>query len=385
MANFSIDSRTVKSGDWFIPVVGPNFDGHNFIPDVLKKGARVLDVDLTSYATDFRQNNLNATVIGITGSAGKTTIKDLVAAVLGSQFKVHKTAENQNNEIGVPFTLINTPDDADFVVVEMGMRGRGQIKDLTHIARPDWVLISSIGSTHIELLKTRRNIALAKAEVFDFPKNPSAFQAPSLGKGRKFKTILNAEMNYFELIKEKAQRHHFLVSTITEPDPNESNIKLVSELARQVGVSKANIKKSLAAFVVSSVHRQQRVEWGKTILIDDTYNANPESMRFAIDKLVKDFHDRPLGVVLGEMRELGDHASTAHADLVTYVSKHPKIKWVRWVGPMYKAFVKDSRDCYDINEKHKAVEALRSIANEGYAILVKGSRSLQMETIIEQL
>jgi UDP-N-acetylmuramoyl-tripeptide--D-alanyl-D-alanine ligase len=371
----SIDSRQVNTGDWFIPVKGPNFDGHNFIQDVIAKGARVLDVDLTQYATDFRKNRMKAQVIGVTGSAGKTSVKDLLAAVLGSQFKVHKTAENQNNEIGVPLTLINTPDEADFVVVEMGMRGRGQIKHLAHIARPNFVLISSIGSTHIELLKTRRNIALAKAEIFDFPTD----------KSHDYNTILNTEMNYFDLVKERAERHGFSVAIITEPDPIQSNIKLVTELARQVGVNEVNIKTALSQYSSQSAHRQQRIEWGNSTLIDDTYNANPESMRFAIEKLIKDFPDQPLGVVLGEMRELGDHAEKAHADLVNYVQKQPRIQRVSWIGPMYKAFVKNGHDWYDINDKNKVTEALKTQREDGYAILVKGSRSLQMETIIQQL
>ena len=195
--SYSIDSRSIQAGDWFIPVKGPRFDGHDYIADVLSKGARVLDVDLTTYATDFRKKTLKAIVIGITGSAGKTTVKDLIAAVLSTQFKVAKTAENQNNEIGVPLTLLNTPDDADFVVVEMGMRGRGQIKHLTQIAKPDWVLISSIGSTHIELLKTKRNIALAKAEIFDF--DPSALRAPSLTKGRSGWILLKSLIQFSQI------------------------------------------------------------------------------------------------------------------------------------------------------------------------------------------
>lgn len=372
--SYSIDSRSVQSGDWFIPVKGPRFDGHDYIADVLSKGARVLDDDLTTYATDFRRNRLKAIVIGVTGSAGKTTVKDLLAAVLSTQFKVAKTAENQNNEIGVPLTLLNTPDDADFVVVEMGMRARGQIKHLTQIAKPDWVLISSLGSTHIELLKTKRNIALAKAEVFDFN-----------GKGRRFKTILNTEMNYFELVRSIAQKHGFSVSTITEPAPIRSNLQMVSALARQVGVTEANIEKALASFTVPSAHRQQRLEWGQITIIDDTYNANPESMRFAIKKLIDDFPDRPLGVVLGEMRELGDHAQKAHKQLIDFVMRHPQITWVTWVGQIFKPFVKKGHDWYDINDKIKVAQAIRLTDKKGYVVLVKGSRSLQMETIFQPL
>ncbi|MDD5456458.1 MAG: UDP-N-acetylmuramoyl-tripeptide--D-alanyl-D-alanine ligase, partial [Candidatus Margulisbacteria bacterium] len=168
---FSIDSRTIQPGDIFIPVKGENFDGHAFIKEVLAKGAaKVLDVDLARYTAYYRQNKIKAKVIGVTGSAGKTTVKDMITAVLRTRYKVHKTKENENNEIGVPLTLLNSSLDCDFIVVEMAMRKKGEILGLAEIARPDYVLISSIGSTHIEFLGSKRNIALAKAEIFRFQK-----------------------------------------------------------------------------------------------------------------------------------------------------------------------------------------------------------------------
>ena len=124
---YSIDSRTIQPGNIFIPVIGENFDGHDFIMDVLKKGAsKVLDVSLQDFAEHIRTTQLTCPVVGITGSAGKTTVKDLTTEILQTKYRVHKTAENQNNEIGVPLTLLNTPEKTQFVVCEMGMRGRGQ-------------------------------------------------------------------------------------------------------------------------------------------------------------------------------------------------------------------------------------------------------------------
>jgi UDP-N-acetylmuramoyl-tripeptide--D-alanyl-D-alanine ligase len=168
MRNICIDSRELKPGDVFIPLKGETHDGHDFIKDALQKGATVLDVDLTSYAKAYRKK-LKCAVIGITGSAGKTTTKDLLAAVLGQKFKVVKTMENQNNEIGVPITILRADYSTDILIVEMAMRNKGEIGHLASIVRPTHSIITSIGMTHIENFPSQKAIANAKAEIFKTP------------------------------------------------------------------------------------------------------------------------------------------------------------------------------------------------------------------------
>lgn len=373
---YCIDSRRIEPGDIFIPVKGERFDGHDFIEQALQKGAaRVLDVPLASYAEYFRQNCFSAKVIGITGSAGKTTVKDLVTEILKISFSVHKTPQNQNNEIGVPLTILNTPQTAQFLVCEMGMRGRGQILELTRMTRPNYVLIVSLGSTHLELLKTRRNIALAKAEIYQFPKQP----------GQPYFTFLNEQMPYFELVRKIAEKNGFQVITINESSEIHSNLKLASALAEHLGIASSVSRKVFDRFSTESAHRQRPVPWKENILIDDTYNANPESMRYAIHKLLADYPQHSLAVVLGEMRELGSFSESAHRDLVKFVKEEPRISKAFFYGSAYNKFVKTMGKCYHSASRGGIVHTISEANLHHYAILFKGSRSLQMEDIISML
>ena len=162
---YSIDSRTIQPGDIFIPIKGENFDGHDFIEEALRRGAaQVLDVDLGQFAKEQR-SKLQIPIIAVTGSSGKTTAKELLATVLGQRFKVLKSAKNFNNEIGVPLTLLQIEPEHELAIIELGMRGQGEIAYLADIVQPTHVLITNIGYSHIERLGSQQAIAEAKAEV----------------------------------------------------------------------------------------------------------------------------------------------------------------------------------------------------------------------------
>jgi len=309
---YSIDSRTIQNRDIFIPVSGANFDGHQYIRDVLEKGAhQVIDMDLLKYAKYHRENKINATVIGITGSAGKTTVKDALYKVLSSQYKVHKTQENQNNEIGVPLTLLNAPLDADFIIIEMAMRARGEIELLAQTVQANYVIITSIGSSHIEFLKTKRNIALAKAEIFKFNKNTN----------QPHTCILNSQNPYASLITAIAKKNGFDVNHINEPNILDSNIELITELVKIFDIDKSTVRKILSAHSPKSAHRQNYIKIGSNTFIDDSYNANPESMSFAIQKLAIAFPQQKHGLILGEMKELGKQEKMKHQALINDVRR----------------------------------------------------------------
>ncbi len=373
---YSIDSRTIQTGDIYIPIKGPNFDGHDFIDDVLQKGAsKVLDVPLTDYATYFREKNVTAKIIGITGSAGKTTVKDLLTQVLRTQFNVHKTLENQNNQVGVPLTLLNAAPDDDYIVVEMAMRARGEILELANIAKPDYVLISSVGSTHIELLKTRRNIALAKAEIFQFRKMSE----------QKCYTCLNKSLSYYDLLSTIAKKNNFTVETIDATDPLESNYLMIEKLALHLGISQSNIDHVFKNYKSQSAHRQQILEWQNTVIIDDTYNANPESMLWAIKKATKDYPVRRLVVILGEMRELGKEESKEHLRLLEFVDNNENILKGYFLGNIYKKFEKKTQKCYYFLGKAELVSDLQKLASHDYVLLFKASRGIKLEEAIEAL
>ncbi|RAP26766.1 hypothetical protein DID78_06550 [Candidatus Marinamargulisbacteria bacterium SCGC AG-343-D04] len=199
----SIDSRTIQAGDTFIPVKGKNFDGRDFVDEVIKKGGHVLDVDLFDYAKKYRQK-LACTVIGITGSAGKTTLKELLFSVLNTSYNVVKTFENQNNEFGVPLTLLSADDSTDILIVEMGMRKKKDIEFLTMMVQPDIVVFSGVGKTHIEFFRNQRQLALAKAEIFR--------AAKSWQKEKERHAFLNSNGDYADLIEQKATKAGYILN-----------------------------------------------------------------------------------------------------------------------------------------------------------------------------
>ena len=204
---YSIDTRTLQPGDIFIPFKGPNFDGHDFIEEAKRKGAsQILDVDLGTFAREHRRK-FNIPVIAITGSAGKTTTKDMLAAVLSQKYTVLKSAENQNNEVGVPLTLLKIEPQHEIAIIEMAMRGLGQIDYLAGLTEPTHAVITNIGFTHIELLKTREAIATAKSEVMK----------------KDITIFLNRRDDYFDFLKDTADSKHATVIPYTYEKTTEAN------------------------------------------------------------------------------------------------------------------------------------------------------------------
>ena len=166
----SIDSRNVSAGDYFIPVKGKNFDGRDFVNEAISKGATLLDVNLFEYAKKYRKK-LSCKVIGIVGSAGKTTVKDMLFSVLKRRYNVVKTQENQNNEFGVALTLLSADSDTDILLVEMGMRKKNDLTYLARLVQPDYIVFTGVGKSHIGLHKSFKDLAKAKAEIFRKPLN----------------------------------------------------------------------------------------------------------------------------------------------------------------------------------------------------------------------
>ena len=168
MRSISIDTRTLKQGDIFIPVKGQKYDGRQFINEALKKGATVLDVNLENYAKKYRKM-LKCPVIAITGSAGKTTIKDMLTAIFKSKLEVVSTYENQNNEIGAPLTLVQADDRTEMVLIECGMRKKGDLKRLARTICPTHVIFTNIGLSHRQYFNSQKEIALGKAALLQKP------------------------------------------------------------------------------------------------------------------------------------------------------------------------------------------------------------------------
>lgn len=359
---YSIDTRTIKPGDIYIPVKGPNFDGHAFIDEAKKKGASaVLEVDLGTFASEHRKK-FNIPIIAVTGSSGKTTVKDMLAAVLSKKFKVLKTEQNQNNEVGVPLTLLKLDDTYEVAVVEMAMRGRGEIEYLAHLAQPTHAVITNIGFAHIGILHTRESIALAKSEVFI--------------KG--IQVYLNGNDEYYQFLRKEAEAKECRINSFFADSITAQNASAVRIIAKDLGLSADMIEEGLNAFIPSNNRMEFIACKDNILLINDTYNANPDSMRFALEIMARRATRRTIAV-LGDMLELGDYATSEHARLpVEHCSA------VVTVGELART-INACPNTVHCMTNAEAIEKTLQLIMPGDTILVKGSRGMHMEEIVAGL
>ncbi|MFA5928857.1 MAG: Mur ligase family protein [Candidatus Margulisiibacteriota bacterium] len=347
----SIDTRTIKPGDIFIPIKGQNFDGHDYIPEAVKKGAAVLAVDLSQYAASQRLE-YDIPVIAVTGSSGKTTTKDRVAALLGAKYRVLKTEENQNNEVGVPLTVLRLlGSDYQAAVIELAMRGLGEIAHLTKIVQPTHVVITNIGTAHIGRLGSRENICRAKCEIL----NPTKYSQ---------KAFLNEEDDFFEECKKTALANGWQVIAFKD-DP-------LPQIADEFGVPSAELDKVQMAY---SSNRMEIIKRNGVTIINDSYNANPDSVKWAIKQLMK-IPGRKVAV-LGDMLELGEDEVQFHKAIDLQ-----GVEEVFTFGPLfYSADITPNR----YKDKQPLVQDLKSKLRAGDVILVKGSRGMKMEEVVAAL
>lgn len=425
------DTRKIEEGMLFVALKGENFDGHDFIAEAAKKGAigalvnkdfdiaKVEDVDIDILAVEdtlkayqdlahYWRNKFNIPVVAITGSNGKTTTKDLTAAVLSGKYNVLKTQANFNNEIGLPYTLLQLDGSYDIAVVEMGMRGLGQIRDLTRIANPTMGVITNVGETHMELLGSIENIAKAKGEM-----------AEAIGLGGS--VILNADDEYVAKMNSLTKACPIYFGVNHAGDIKAFDIKMkddgTTEFEAIVGdkiahfvlnmVGTHNVYNYLAALAVGyvcglTVEEMQkglanfkptamRFEYkklGEFNLINDAYNASPMSTKAALENLVKVAKQRKI-LVMGDMFELGDVAKKAHTDIGLLAGKL-KLDMVLTRGELTRFTAEAARktgvnkviECVDHKE---AVAVLKKELSAGDTVLFKGSHGMHMEKIIELL
>ncbi|MEA3494105.1 MAG: UDP-N-acetylmuramoyl-tripeptide--D-alanyl-D-alanine ligase [Candidatus Margulisiibacteriota bacterium] len=380
----SIDARTICKGDLFIPIKGPNFDGRNFIPEAIKKGGSVLDVkdglkSLQAMAIEHR-NKFNIPIVGVTGSVGKTTTKDMIASIISQEKKVLKNEENFNNEIGVPLTLLKITKKHKAAVIEMAMRGLGEIEQLARIVRPRIAVVTNIGEAHLEFLKSKKNVARAKAEIFKYQaKNDFA--------------VINADDEYFEHLAKniKCKKSNIITFGITEkasvtpkdlkgiklPLPGEHiiyNALAAIAVAKIMRLKRSSIKKGLENVVLSSkrmeiINREDGVK-----IINDTYNANPQSMAAAL-KVLACLKGRKIAV-LGDMFELGKRAKPAHKR-IGKLSRELGIDILVSVGKLSR----EMKANFHLTNNRLTVKKLKKMVRRGDRILVKGSRGMKMEEI----
>ena len=419
------DSRQAQEGDLFVALAGENHDAHDFVPDVLAKGAWavVSRGDLAEVAGCFFMSDtlhalqqmaaawrkvVNPFVFGITGSSGKTTVKEMLAAVLRSKFgadAVLATAGNFNNHIGLPLTLLNLREHHRYAVIEMGMNHFGELAALTRIAAPDTALVNNAMRAHIGCgFNGVADIARAKSEIYQgLPENGVAllpaedanlpvFQAACNG----LKTLtfgaeqgdIHAEnidlqplSSAFDLVY---GTERVRVSLPAAGRHNVANACAAAALAVQAGVSLAEIAAGLAAFGNIKGRLQQKRGIRNSLILDDTYNANPDSMKAALDVLAK--QPAPRVFVMGDMGELGEaEAPKMHEEIGVY-ARELGIEYAYFVGD-YSAQAAEKFGAAGLwfADKDPLILSLTHDLPENASVLVKGSRFMRMEEVADAL
>jgi len=407
--NVVMDSRKVTEGSLFFAIN----NGNSYVKDVLDKGASLVVADNTNIkdkrvvkvidtiatmqdlATKYRKK-LDIQVVGITGSNGKTTTKDIVYSLLSTKAKTLKTEGNYNNHIGLPYTLLNVTDEEKFVVLEMGMSSLGEIRRLGEISSPDYAIITNIGDSHIEFLKTRDNVFKAKTELLEFVDKENTFVCGDdeyLGKLDVNKVGFNENNTYkIESYEFSNKDSKFILDGKEYEMPllgkhNISNTAIAIELAKKIGLTDEEIQKSLKEVKISNM-RFQEIKIGNDIYINDAYNASPMSMKAAIDTLNEIYDDKYKIAILGDMLELGENEIDYHIDVLNYLLDK-KIKLVYLYGERmkkaYDIFMKNRSEEYRFwyyPTKKGIVESLKNIKMEK-VILLKASRGIKLEEIIK--
>ena len=407
--NVVMDSRKVIEGSLFFAIN----NGNSYVKDVLDKGASLVIADNTNIkdkrvvkvtdtiatmqdlATKYR-NKLDIQVVGITGSNGKTTTKDIVYSLLSVKAKTLKTEGNYNNHIGLPYTLLNVTDEEKFVVLEMGMSSLGEIRRLGEISSPNYAIITNIGDSHIEFLKTRDNVFKAKTELLEFVDKENTFVCGDdeyLGKLDVNKVGFNGNNTHKIESYDFSNKGSKFILDGKEYEMsllgkhNISNTAIAIELAKKIGLTDEEIQKGLKEIKISNM-RFQEIKIGNDIYINDAYNASPMSMKAAIDTLNEIYNDKYKIAILGDMLELGENEVDYHIDVLNYLLDK-KIKLIYLYGERmkkaYDIFMKNKSEEYRFwyyPTKEGIVESLKNIKMDK-VILLKASRGIKLEEIIK--
>lgn len=425
----SIDTRTLQPGDVFFALKGENADGHVYVPKAVELGAGAVVVSdpsvsgetavvavedplwaLGDLAKHYR-SKFSPKVVGVTGSVGKTTTKEMLACILERKGNVLKNHVNFNNEIGVPLTILQLGPEHDYLVLEMAMRALGEIGRLASIAAPCVGIITNVGISHIELLGSQGSIADAKSELLtELPEDGVA--------------VLNAEDCYFTMMKDRFAgkvmsfgtcrgadvaglkikcldkgRHRFFIAVgdesvdITLPMlgyHNVHNALAAAAAALILGADLKMVREGLQGFTPPSM-RMEFIESGGLTILNDAYNAGPASVLAALKTLHSLKGCKRRVAVLGDMLELGDYAAKAHRDIGSSLKDHG-VEVLVTVGSLAcgiadgaksAGFPSGSIHCY--SDSAEAGRRIREQLSDGDAILIKGSRAVKMEEIVRVL
>jgi len=405
----STDTRTIKKGDFYLPLKGEHFDGEKFIDNALEKGA-VGYFTTTNYinntanvilsvqdATEtylkianYTRNKINPKVIAITGSSGKTTTKEMVASVCSTKFKTHKTALNHNNEIGFCQTLMDMPNDTEILVTEMGMRGLGQIELLSKYANPDISVITNVGTAHIGILGSRENIAKAKCEIVKHQNPNGVFIAPNDDLIKQ--TIqFDGEQIYvddFKIIEHceghtKFEYKNKIWEINIEGECNVIDAIYAIEVGFALNMDYKDINTGLKLY--SPIEKRWEISQKNGYkIINDSYNANPESVKSAL-KTVFQLYPQAV-IILGNMGELGKDEKIYHKEVGEFIkTQKANYKKLITIGNLAKEISDINNNSINFETNTQAANYILKEIEKNSTLFLKASRTMKFEEISKMI
>ena len=422
--NFSKDTRTIQKGDIYIGLKGEKFDGSKFWKQALENGAEgviiqeqeiskeemekysnkiIIEVENTLEAlyeiARYKRSLYDIPVIAITGSVGKTSTKDIIASVVSTQYKTLKTEGNNNNNIGLPLTILKLKDH-EAVVIEMGMNHFGEISLLTSIAKPTLSVITNIGTAHIGNLGSRENILKAKLEILEGMEKPKIIINDDNDLLHKWylENKEKVEIHPYSLknakdieLKEESSTFKTIINNeleITVPVGGEHfvyNALCAIEVGKLLNISDEKIQKGIAEFELTKKRMDIRKLKNGAILINDSYNASYESMKASLEYLSKYPGKRKIAV-LGDMFELGEYSTELHEKVGKEVTKN-KIDILICSGENSKYIINNSStvEKYYLKNNEEILEKLQQILSDGDVVLVKASNGMKFYEICQKL
>ncbi|WP_462406063.1 UDP-N-acetylmuramoyl-tripeptide--D-alanyl-D-alanine ligase [Gracilibacillus sp. Marseille-QA3620] len=428
VAGVTTDTRKITNANLFVPLQGEKSNGHDHVQQAFEQGASasfwehnqpnppegaaLVFVDdslkaLQQLAKAYL-NELDTKVIGITGSNGKTTTKDMTASILGTKYRVHKTSGNFNNHIGLPLTVLSAPQDTEMLILEMGMSSRGEISLLSKIGQPDAAIITNIGESHLLDLGSREGIADAKMEIVEGLKpdgvliyngdEPLLINRVTDLEIRKISFGRSLTNDYYPLKIESGQddmkftiekegQHEFLLPVLGTH--NVLNSMAAIAVGREMGVSFDEIAKGLSELKLTNMRMEVTFGAKGEKIINDAYNASPTSMKAAIE-LVKAMTDATKKIlVLGDMLELGPEEAAYHYKMGELITE--EIDYVLAYGELSANLAEGAKGnlgaerVFHFDDKQALVQKLKELTEPHALVLVKASRGMRLEEVVGAL
>lgn len=429
----SFDTRTIQEGNLFIPLVAER-NGHEFIQSAIEKGAvaafwsepieeapkniAIIEVEDTlqafqTFATYYLRK-VNPKVIGVTGSNGKTTTKDMIAAIASAQYKTHKTVGNFNNHIGLPLTILEMNEATEALVLEMGMSGKGEIQELSHIAHPDIAVITMIGESHIEFLGSREAIAEAKLEIIEGMQGGTLIYSGDepLLKAKVGKPIVDtylskkrtfgksAESDIYPIkVEAKMKETHFTTNrtpdlTCVLPIPgiyNVQNALAALLVGEELGIEVQEAYDKLAQFELTKNRLEWVPGWNGSTLLNDAYNASPSSMKAVLNYFQSSDIPKRKIVVLGDILELGDQSQKMHEGIQDAIQPDKLDQLVLYGEEMAALYEKlkprmtERTLHYFSGDKEPLIDYLKTYLQPEDTVLIKSSFSTGLLEVVSEL